>query len=91
VDFYVALRGLYRVGWFDDSVWQSLSRLLRVCGLDLLFSRGEVTTMMPLRCLDYGLKWFRWDFLCAPLSGFVMIFARFSINKLGILSCLING
>jgi hypothetical protein len=40
--------------------WQSGSRLLGVCGLELLFSRGEVMTMAPVRGLDetlFGEVW----------------------------------
>jgi hypothetical protein len=80
VDLHVAPHYLYSVGWFDDRLWRSRSRLL-CYGLEVLSPRGAVMTMTLVCCLDETLfvEVCVGYSLCAA-QRFVMVFTWFSIN-----------
>jgi hypothetical protein len=88
-DLHVALHSLCNVGWFDDCLWRSWSRLLRVCGLEVLPPRGGVMTMTLVLFRRDPL----WRCMCVCVcvcvggggilvcrSEVVMVFARISTN-----------
>ena len=66
---HVTPHSLFHVGWVDDHLRQSRSRLLSVLGLAMRPTRGEVMTMTSLCGLDDALVEECVWVSCVPLNG----------------------